>query len=192
MTLPSELNRVSRALQGAGKALRVSWEHGKDVVTIGYHAKTTSPKKLAAAIEGLKYGAKEVAVQEDSKLLPPGAPKEFAKAFRAARAAGKPILIDFWAPWCSPCVRLKSKTLHDPQVEKALEGVEVIFVNVDDHPGLAESYGVESIPNLFFIDGNGKVVERLKSFEGPKPFLKRVAKMKAKAAKPAPKESVGE
>ncbi|MBL4770210.1 MAG: thioredoxin family protein [Planctomycetes bacterium] len=191
-TPASEPNRVTKALQASGKSIGVSWDYGSDVVTISYDAKATTPAKLAAVIKGLEYGAKEVAVKQAltqgsggmvHAILPADAPKEFAKAFRAARSAGRPIVIDFWAPWCQPCVRLKKETLHDAKVVKALEGVEVIFVDVDKHPGLARAYGVETIPNLFFINSEGHVVERLTSFEKPGPFLKRLKVLKAKPVK---------
>lgn len=117
--------------------------------------------------------------------LPKDAPAEFAQAFNAARKAGKPIIIDFWATWCAPCVKLKKLTLDDPAVAKALEGVEVILVDLDKHPELAKSYGVTSIPDVFFIDAEGDVTDRLKAFEEPKPFLERVAKWLAPKKKAA-------
>ncbi|MBL4770436.1 MAG: thioredoxin family protein [Planctomycetes bacterium] len=164
------------------------------MVTITYDDKKTSPEKLAAIIAALEYGVKEVPVvkAESNKgftpfpaPLPDDAPKAFADSFKAARAAGKPIIIDFWATWCAPCVQLKKKTLEDPEVVKQLEGIEVIYVNLDEHPELAKAYGVSSIPDVFFINAQGKVVDRLKAFEEPKPFLERVKKMVGKTEKTA-------
>ena len=109
--------------------------------------------------------------------LPGDAPEVFAAAFKAARAASKPMVIDFWATWCAPCVQLKEKTFAHPEVVKQLAGAEVIYVNLDEHPGLAEIYGVSSIPDVFFVNAEGRVVDRLKAFEGPEPFLERVQRM---------------
>ncbi len=67
----------------------------------------------------------------------------------------RPVLVDFWAPWCPPCRMLK------PEVERLaaeLEGrARVAFVNVDEEPQLAEMFGVTSIPALVIVKGGRPV-----------------------------------
>ncbi len=164
------------------------------MVTITYDAHMTSPEKLAAVIAALEYRVTEVPVQEaeSPKGFSPfpapllgDAPEAFAEPFRAARAAGTPILIDFWATWCAPCVQLKEQTLADPAVLAELDGVAVILVNLDEHPELAKAYGVSSIPDVFFVDAGGGIVDRLRAFEEPQPFLERIQRMKAEKQRSA-------
>lgn len=67
----------------------------------------------------------------------------------------KPVLVDFWATWCGPCMR------QAPIVEElAAEGYSVGKVDVDQQPDLAGQYGVMSIPTLLVFKG-GKEVHRV-------------------------------
>ncbi len=86
-------------------------------------------------------------------------------------------MIDFWATWCGPCIRLKKETLANAAVSKALKGIEVIYVDLDENPALAEAYKVKSIPDVFFIDAEGYIVDRLQTFEKAEPFLVRLGKL---------------
>src|SRR5690606_9093567 len=59
----------------------------------------------------------------------------------------RPILVDFWAPWCGPCKQL-TPTLE--KVVTALKGkVSLVKINVDENQALAGQMGVQSIPAVF-------------------------------------------
>lgn len=66
-------------------------------------------------------------------------------------------VVDFWAPWCGPCLAL-GPTIDALSTEYAGK-VNVGKVNVDENPNLSVNYGITSIPCVLFIKG-GQVVDK--------------------------------
>ena len=69
----------------------------------------------------------------------------------------KPVLLDFWAPWCAPC-RMVVPIIEEIASEHA--DIKVGKINVDEQPELANKFGIMSIPTLVVMK-NGKIIQQV-------------------------------
>ena len=69
----------------------------------------------------------------------------------------KPVLLDFWAPWCAPC-RMVVPIIEEIAGERS--DIRVGKINVDEQPELTSKFGIMSIPTLVVMK-NGKIVQQV-------------------------------
>jgi len=106
-------------------------------------------------------------------------------ALSAARAAGKPVVIDFYADWCLPCKELDHKTFTDARVIQELDRfvrVKADLTVAEDATtkALTEQYAILGVPTIVFLDSDGTevAVSRVTGFEPADAFLQRAKNVK--------------
>lgn len=70
----------------------------------------------------------------------------------------KPVLVDFWAPWCGPCRAIAP--IIEELVKEYGDQIKFTKCNVDDNPVTPGQYGIKAIPTLIFFN-NGKVESQI-------------------------------
>jgi thiol:disulfide interchange protein DsbD len=108
--------------------------------------------------------------------IPAYSPEEWASrgstVLAEARAAHKPVVLDFGAEWCAACKELDRDTYPNPRVAAELK--RFVFVKIDDREGqVAPKYGGPGLPYVVFFDSRGKLLtdRSVSGFRKPDDFL---------------------
>ena len=84
----------------------------------------------------------------------------------------KPVIVDYWAEWCGPC-RMIAPVLEEIASEHG-DKIDVVKLNVDENPGIAQRYSILAIPTLNVFH-NGEVVKQIKGAKPKAALLKDLA-----------------
>lgn len=90
--------------------------------------------------------------------------KDFNKAKKFARESGRPLLLDFTAPWCKPCLMMDKEFWVREDVIQAVKPFIAVKINYDDEKDLASRYGANAIPFVVFTDPLGSMVTFRRGF----------------------------
>lgn len=99
-------------------------------------------------------------------------------AKKLAVATNKLILVDFWATWCGPCIKMDSESWNKEDVKELMRNYVSVKIDIDSNRDLAQKYGVRGIPFIFIMDANGEVIYQEMSYKDKnevKKLLKKYA-----------------
>jgi thioredoxin-like negative regulator of GroEL len=96
------------------------------------------------------------------------------QGLQAAKEAGRPVLIDFWASWCQPCKAMETQLWSTPEGKKLTSKFILVRLNFDTATAAIRKYHVSSVPTVIFADSWGNELTRLAGFQGPAPYLRRM------------------
>ncbi len=102
----------------------------------------------------------------------------------AAAAAGKPVMVDFYADWCISCKEMEKYTFGDARVQQALKDFVVLQADVTlnnaDHKALLKRFGLFGPPGILFFDETGRERPELSvvGFKKPEEFLRIVEQVR--------------
>jgi len=96
---------------------------------------------------------------------------DLSQARREAEKLNRPLLVHFGAVWCAPCQKMERAVFNQPSVIDQLRASAVcVKVDVDEHPELAQRFGVERFPTDVFLEPNGQRLMEATGYHSPEEY----------------------
>ncbi len=128
-------------------------------------------------------------------ILIPGAQAEtihwydYEEGILAASTMKKPILIDFYADWCGPCIAMEENTYPDARVVAEMADFVPIKVDTQKRIDIETRYGINYYPTVVFLDPKGTEITRHIGYLGPEEMVQVIKDSRLKV--PVERKSPG-
>ncbi len=111
---------------------------------------------------------------------------EYEEGILASSVTEKPVIIDFYADWCGPCIAMEQGTYPDPRVISEMSDFIAIKVDTQKRIDIETKYGIAYYPTVVFLDPEGKEIGRHIGYLGPEEMVEEIKQWRGKSPKEAP------
>lgn len=105
------------------------------------------------------------------------------KLLEQAKIMGKPVIIDFYADWCTPCISIEKEIFHDKEVINSMKGILPLRVDLTsrrpDQQKILKRFKVKGVPTIIFIGPDGEELKELRitSYVDKNTFLNKLTQL---------------
>lgn len=154
---------MTAALDGLAGIERIEVELERDAFRVEYRPGDVEVQAILDAVRELGFTPRLEAssgVARDVSPVCATLPEPVSGALETARAAGRPLFLDFFAEWCAPCHELEEEILPHPAVAQALDGFQFLRVDADESVAAVHCLDVHGLPTIVVLAPNGREMYR--------------------------------
>jgi thioredoxin len=103
--------------------------------------------------------------------------KQFGSFQELIASSTKPVLVDFYAPWCGPC-QMMAKILEEVNARMG-QSVQIVKINTESYPALASQYHIQALPTLVLFQ-QGQPIDRIEGVVPANQLIERLHSLTAR------------